>query len=79
MSASRTVQASEARLYIYIYIYIRVLQKMPKFESYDAHSSNSLPSSPSIHNKIFMQFVVGLVVAQGSLPLVLIYNGICPG
>ena len=28
--------------YIYIYIYIRVLQKIRKFESLDAHSSNSL-------------------------------------
>ena len=62
-----------------VYIYIRVLQKIPKFESYDAHSSNSLPSSPSVHHKIFMQFGDGLVVGQGSLPLVLIYNGICPG
>ena len=62
-----------------IYIHnIRVLQEIPKFESYDAHSSNSLLSSPSVHHKIFMQFGDGLVVAQDILPLVLIYNGICP-
>ena len=39
VSASPAGQASEACLYIYI----RVLQEIPKFESYDVHSSNSLP------------------------------------
>ena len=28
---------------VHIYIYIRVLQKIPKFKSYNAHSSNGLP------------------------------------
>ena len=28
--------------YVYIYIYIRVLQKIRKFESLDAHSANRL-------------------------------------
>ena len=50
---------------LHIYIYIRVLQEIPKFESYNAHPSNGLPSSPSIHHKIFIQFGDGLVVAQG--------------
>ena len=37
-------QRNEAkRACMYIYLYIRVLQEIPKFEFYNAHSSNSLP------------------------------------